>query len=68
MVGLILFLSGCSSGGKTEEAGWVAFFLKTGEFFHFPVSWGVALNSVLILSNLVVLCCSLMVVKFKSFY
>ena len=53
MVGLVLFLGGCSSVGKTKEAGWVAFFLKTGEFLHFSVSWGVALNSVLKLSNLV---------------
>ena len=53
MVGLILFLGGCSSVGKTKEAGQVAFFLKTGEFFHFSVSGGVALNSVLKLSNLV---------------
>ena len=53
VVGLILFLGGCSSRGKTKEAGWVAFFLKTGEFLHFSVSWGVALNSVLNLSNLV---------------
>ena len=53
MLGLILFLGGCSSGSKTKEAGWVAFFLKTGDFFHFSVSWGVALNSVLKLSNLV---------------
>ena len=53
MLGLILFLGGCSSRGKTEEAGWVAFSLKTGDFFHFSVSWGVALNSALKLSNLV---------------
>ena len=53
MVGLILFLGGCSSVGKTKEAGRVAFFLRTGDFFHFSVSWGVALNSVLKLSYLV---------------
>ena len=52
MVGLILFLGGCSSRGKTKEAGQVACFLKTGESLHFSVSWGVALNSVLKLSNL----------------
>ena len=53
MLGLILFLDGCSSEGKTKEAGWVTFFLKTGDFFHISVSWGVELNSVLRLSNLV---------------
>ena len=52
MVGLILFLGGCSSGDKTKEAGQVTFFLKTGEFFHFSVSWGVAPNSVPKLPNL----------------
>ena len=53
MVGLTLFLGGCSSRGKTKDAGWVAFFLKTGEFLHSSVSWGIALNSVLKLSNFV---------------
>ena len=53
MLGLILFLRGCSSRGKTKEAGWVAFFLKTDDFLHISLSWGVDLNSVLKLSNLV---------------
>ena len=47
------YCGGFSSEDKTKEAGWVAFFLRTGDFFHFSVSWGVALNSVLKLSNLV---------------
>ena len=53
MLGLILFLGRCSSEDKTKEAGWVAFFLKTGDFFHISVSWGVELNSVLKLSTFV---------------
>ena len=53
MLGLILFLGGCSSEGKTKEAGWVVFFLRTGDFFHISVSQGVELNSVLKLSNFV---------------
>ena len=53
MVGLALFLGGCSSRGETKEAGWVAFFLKTVEFLHSSVSWGIALNPVLKLSNFV---------------
>ena len=32
VVGLALFLGGCSSVDKTKEAGWVTFFLKTGDF------------------------------------
>ena len=47
MLGLILFLGGCSSEGKTKEAGWVAFSLKTGDLFHISVSLGVELNTVL---------------------
>ena len=46
---LILFLGGCPSECKTKEAGWVVFFLKTGDLF--PIS--VELNSVLKLSNFV---------------
>ena len=53
VVGLVLFLGGCSSRDKTQEVGQVAFFLTTGEFLHFSVSWGLALNSVLKLSNFV---------------
>ena len=53
MVGLVLFLGGCSSRDKTKEVGQVAFSLKTGEFLHSSVSWGIALSSVLKLSNLV---------------
>ena len=53
MLGLILFLGGYSSQGKTKDAGRVAFFLKTGDFFHISVSRGVELNSVLKLSTFV---------------
>ena len=53
MLGLFLFLSGCPSEGKTKEAGWAVFFLKTGDLFHISVSWGVELNSVSELSNFV---------------
>ena len=53
VVGLALFLGGCSLGGKTKEVGWVAFFLRTGDFFHFSVSWGVRLNPVSKLSKFV---------------
>ena len=53
MLGLILFLGGCSSEGKTKKAGQVVFFLKTGDLFHISVSWGVELNPVSKLSNFV---------------
>ena len=53
MLGLILFLGGYPSEGNSKEAGWVVCFLKTGDLFSNLLSWGVELNPVSKLSNLV---------------
>ena len=53
VVSLALFLGGCSSVDKTKEAGQAAFFLKTGDFPFWSVSWGVRLNPVSKLSKFV---------------
>ena len=42
VLGLILFLGGFSSKGKTKDVGHVALFLSAVDFFSLSVSWGVS--------------------------
>ena len=53
VLGLILFLGGFSSEGKTKDVGRVALLLSALDFFSLSVSWGVGLNPVSKLSKFV---------------
>ena len=39
VLGLILFLGGCSSDGKVRDLEWAALFLSAVDFFSLTVSW-----------------------------
>ena len=51
VLGLVLFLGGCSPDGKVRDAWWAALFLRAVDFFSLRVVWGVGFNPISVVSN-----------------